>query len=83
VLGRRLHEVLSATEPPALRALTAREREVLSLIAAGHANSAIAGRLGLSPKTVSNHISAVFAKLRLATRAELIVFARENGVLAD
>ncbi|WP_433357475.1 response regulator [Microtetraspora malaysiensis] len=60
--------------------LTAREREVLDLIAAGHSNSAIARHLVISGKTVSNHISAIFAKLRVADRAEAIVRARQAGL---
>ena len=60
--------------------LTAREREVLDLIAAGHANAVIARRLVISPKTVSNHISAIFAKLQVADRAEAIVRARQAGL---
>ncbi|GIH71786.1 response regulator [Sphaerimonospora thailandensis] len=60
--------------------LTAREREVLDLIATGLANSAIARRLGISPKTVSNHISAIFTKLQVADRAEAIIRARQAGL---
>ena len=60
--------------------LTAREREVLDLIAAGITNAAIASRLGLAPNTVSNHISNIFAKLRVASRAEAIVRARAAGL---
>jgi DNA-binding NarL/FixJ family response regulator len=60
--------------------LTAREREVLSLIAAGHSNGVIANTLCLSPKTVRNHISNVFAKLHVADRAEAIVRARDAGL---
>ncbi|NUR71723.1 MAG: response regulator transcription factor [Hamadaea sp.] len=60
--------------------LTAREREILDLIAAALPNAAIATRLGLAPKTVGNHISAIFAKLQVATRAEAIVRAREAGL---
>ncbi|MGI5490552.1 response regulator [Microtetraspora malaysiensis] len=67
-----------ATEP--FPELTAREREVLDLIAAGHSNSAIARHLVISVKTVSNHISAIFAKLRVADRAEAIVRARQAGL---
>lgn len=65
---------------PPFPELTEREREVLDLIAAGHANHAIARRLVISPKTVSNHISAIFAKLHVADRAEAIVRAREAGL---
>jgi DNA-binding NarL/FixJ family response regulator len=60
--------------------LTGREREVLDLIAAGHANPVIARRLVISPKTVSNHISSIFAKLQVADRAEAIVRARQAGL---
>lgn len=60
--------------------LTAREREVLQLIAAGQGNQAIAHSLYLSPKTVANHVSAIFAKLGVATRAEAIVRARREGL---
>jgi DNA-binding NarL/FixJ family response regulator len=61
-------------------ALTPREREVLDRIAAGERNDAIASGLGLSVKTVSNHISSIFAKLAVADRAEAIVRARERGL---
>jgi DNA-binding NarL/FixJ family response regulator len=60
--------------------LTAREREVLERIAHGHSNGAIAASLGLATKTVGNHVSAIFAKLRVASRAEAIVRARECGL---
>jgi len=57
--------------------LTPREREILALIARGHANPAIARQLFLSPKTVRNHITSIFAKLQVQTRAEAIVRARD------
>ncbi|WP_198169399.1 response regulator transcription factor [Herbidospora daliensis] len=60
--------------------LTAREREVLELIAAGLSNRQIAERLFLAPKTVRNNVSNVFAKLRVADRAQAIVQAREAGL---
>ncbi|HVR77026.1 MAG TPA: response regulator transcription factor [Acidimicrobiia bacterium] len=60
--------------------LTDREREVLDLIADGLGNSEIASRLYISGKTVSNHISNIFAKLHLADRAHAIVAAREAGM---
>ncbi|MET8851419.1 response regulator transcription factor [Amycolatopsis sp. NPDC004625] len=69
----------AATEP-VFPELTGREREVLALIAAGHSNAVIAGTLCLSPKTVRNHISNVFAKLHVADRAEAIVRARDAGL---
>jgi DNA-binding NarL/FixJ family response regulator len=60
--------------------LTAREREILDLIARGHGNPEIARRLFLSPKTVRNHISHIFAKLQVADRAHAIVRARDAGL---
>ena len=60
--------------------LTPREREVLELIAGGMSNAAIAARFGLAVSTVSNHISSIFAKLQVATRAEAIVRARDAGL---
>lgn len=60
--------------------LTAREREVLDLLAGGLSNQAIARRLVVNEKTVRNHVSNVFAKLHVANRAEAIVRAREAGL---
>ena len=60
--------------------LTGREREILDLMAAGRRNASIAGELSLSPKTVANHISAIFAKLAVADRSEAIVRARSQGL---
>jgi pimeloyl-ACP methyl ester carboxylesterase/DNA-binding CsgD family transcriptional regulator len=69
----------AAGEDPAFGALSSREREVLSLIAEGLANAEIAERLGISEKTVRNHVSNVFDKLGVWTRAQAIVFARDRG----
>ena len=60
--------------------LTAREREILELVAAGRSNGQIASTLFLSPKTVRNNVSNIFAKLHVADRAEAIVRAREAGL---
>ena len=60
--------------------LTAREREILVLLAGNLGNAAIAARLGLSPKTVSNHLSSIFTKLCVADRAGAILRAREAGL---
>lgn len=59
--------------------LTAREREVLDLLAAGRNNGAIARQLQLSAKTVANHVSNILTKLQAADRAEAIVKARRAG----
>jgi DNA-binding NarL/FixJ family response regulator len=60
--------------------LTAREREILDLVARGRSNAEITARLVVSPKTVRNHISNIFSKLELRDRAEAIVRAREAGM---
>jgi DNA-binding NarL/FixJ family response regulator len=65
--------------PDVFPELTERERELLDLIAQGLNNDAIARRLTISPKTVRNHVSNIFAKLQVADRAEAIVKAREAG----
>jgi DNA-binding NarL/FixJ family response regulator len=66
--------------PKVFPELTDREREILSLLAAGHPNPSIARSLFLSPKTVANYVSAIFAKLQVADRAEAMVRAREAGL---
>ncbi len=83
IVARRLTDLLSsrsAREDELFPELTAREREVLELLATGLRNSAIASQLRLSPKTVSNHISTIFGKLRADGRAEAIVLARKAGM---
>ncbi|MGQ0573694.1 MAG: LuxR C-terminal-related transcriptional regulator [Pseudonocardia sp.] len=60
--------------------LTAREREILDLVATGRSNAQIAASLYLSPKTVRNNVSNIFATLLGAGRAEAIVRAREAGL---
>ncbi|MDQ3793409.1 MAG: response regulator transcription factor [Actinomycetota bacterium] len=60
--------------------LTEREHEILSLIAEGYTNTAIASRLYLSPKTVRNYVSSIFTKLEVADRPQAIVRAREAGL---
>ena len=60
--------------------LTAREREVLELVAAGLGNHEIARRLVLSEKTVRNHVAAVLLKLEVADRAAAVAKARDAGL---
>jgi DNA-binding NarL/FixJ family response regulator len=70
----------SATEDgSAFAALSSRERDILGLITEGLGNADIADRLGISEKTVRNHVSNVFDKLGVWTRAQAIVFARDRG----
>ena len=61
--------------------LTAREREVLELIAHGLSNSEIAGRLYLTEATVKTHVAHIYRKLDLRDRAQAVVYAHEAGLL--
>jgi DNA-binding NarL/FixJ family response regulator len=82
-LARRIAEFFAAGPPAATEAfpqLSAREREILELLAAGRSNAQIAQALFLSQKTIRNNVSNVFAKLQVADRAEAIVRAREAGL---
>jgi DNA-binding NarL/FixJ family response regulator len=86
-IAKRLIAFFSAPKPAApseaFPELTAREAEVLDLIAQGRSNAEIAKRLYLSQKTVRNHVSHVFLKLQVANRAQAIVRAREAGLGGD
>jgi len=61
--------------------LTPREREVLTLLAYGHTNAEIAEKLFISPRTVETHRTNIMNKLELKSRAELVRFAIDNGLL--
>jgi DNA-binding CsgD family transcriptional regulator len=80
-LRRFLHEGSGNSAPlgPTDAELTPRERALLDLAARGHSNADIAYALGISAKTVRNHVSRISGKLRVHTRSELIVKAREGG----
>jgi DNA-binding NarL/FixJ family response regulator len=82
-LARRIAEFFAAGPSgpeTAFPQLTAREREVLDLVAAGRSNAQIAAVLHLSPKTVRNNVSNVLTKLQVTDRAQAIVRAREAGL---
>jgi pimeloyl-ACP methyl ester carboxylesterase/DNA-binding CsgD family transcriptional regulator len=68
-----------AADGKAFESLSPRERETLSLLSEGLSNSEIAERLGISEKTVRNHLSHLFDKLGVWSRAQAIVFARDHG----
>jgi len=63
--------------------LTAREVEVLRLIARGLSNRAIGEQLGVSPRTAEHHVQHVYDKIGLATRAGAALFALEHDLLSD
>ena len=70
--------------PPARdrHGLSARELEVLRLVASGAGNKAIAAELVLSEKTIERHLSNIFAKLGVSSRAAATAFAYEHGLVA-
>lgn len=88
VLGARVstrvleavHGGLLPGAPAPFPRLTERERQVLELIARGYQNARVAHHLGLSEKTVRNHVSTILAKLPAATRAEAVALARDQGL---
>ncbi|MCY4465821.1 MAG: response regulator transcription factor [Chloroflexi bacterium] len=78
--------LLAATAPSlavdAPNPLTAREREVLNLLAAGMTNRAIAQQLGITPHTVKYHVNAIMSKLDAQSRTEAVVRATQRGLIA-
>lgn len=71
---------LQGREMATFPSLTERERQVLHLVAAGRGNAAIAHELGISLKTVRNHVSNVLTKLQVTDRSAAIIKARESGL---
>jgi DNA-binding NarL/FixJ family response regulator len=85
-ITRRLIERVVAGSPPTrlspkLAELTAREREVLTLLARGKTNTEIAGELFVSEGTVKTHVARVLSKLGLRDRTQAVVFAYEHGIV--
>jgi DNA-binding NarL/FixJ family response regulator len=86
-VGRRLgaqpllDELGSAADPVGSAALTARETEVLALLAEGRTNRQLARELYISEKTVSVHVSNILAKLGVRSRTEAAAVARRDGLL--
>jgi DNA-binding NarL/FixJ family response regulator len=66
---------------PGAHGLTARELEVLRMVAAGRRNKAIAAELVVSVRTVDRHASNIFAKLGVSSRAAATTYAHENGLV--
>jgi two-component system response regulator DesR len=82
-MGMNVFRPQRDTAPAAPAQLSAREREVLDLIATGATNREIANRLFLSPHTVKEHTSAVYRKLSVRNRAEAVRQAQELGLIGS
>jgi len=79
---RAAQALLSARrEPSPVAALSEREQEVLSLVAAGMANKQIAQRLGISEKTVKAHLTRVFREIGVFDRTQAALWAQKNGLV--
>jgi two-component system, NarL family, response regulator NreC len=76
-----LHQGDSAREERTLDGLTAREQEILTLLADGASNSEIADSLSISPKTVARHRENIMRKLNLHSRSELVKYAIRKGII--
>ena len=81
VLGAAGHRVSRRREGPA--GLTAREVDVLRLLALGLSNKEIARRLVIAPKTVGSHIEHIYAKIGASSRATASLFAMQHGLLPE
>jgi DNA-binding NarL/FixJ family response regulator len=83
-IATRLMDYFAATRQQVPQAifpeLTEREREILTLIARGESNAAIAEQLVISLKTVRNHVSNIYNKLQVADRAQAAIRARDAGL---
>lgn len=81
VLGTlRQSDTSREPDPGLVDQLSPRELDVLRLIAQGLGNAQIAGRLGISPRTVKNHVSNILAKLNLPSRIEAATYAVRRGL---
>ncbi|MFJ9130357.1 response regulator [Streptomyces sp. NPDC102340] len=81
VIGEFVHARASRLPVHSIGELTAREAEVLTLIARGLSNAEIAGRLTITDHTVKTHINRLFAKLELRDRAQAVIVAYELGLV--
>jgi DNA-binding NarL/FixJ family response regulator len=87
VIARRLIDFFATPRPSApvdaFPEPTEREHQILALLAQYQTNPQIARSLQLSPKTIRNHVSNVFAKLQVADRAEAVLRAQQAGLGAN
>jgi len=81
IAGRLARKALDRAETAPPGPLTPREQEVLRLLALGLGNDEIAERLVITKRTVQNHVSSVYAKLRLESRAEAVLYAIRHSLV--
>jgi pimeloyl-ACP methyl ester carboxylesterase/DNA-binding CsgD family transcriptional regulator len=82
-IGQAATEADYVTSDASFGPLTARERDILCHLARGLSNAEIAKRLFISEKTVRNHVTSIFSKLNVDSRAKAIVLARETGLVKE
>jgi DNA-binding NarL/FixJ family response regulator len=83
LIARFAGSIVPPKPPPELAQLTAREREVLLLMAAAYSNAEIAAKLHVGDETVKTHVSRVLAKLGLRDRVHAVAYAHLNGLVDD
>lgn len=81
LIGTFVRGPASRSAPAALSGLTEREREILVLIARGRSNAEIAAGLAVSPSTVKNHVTSLFAKIGVRDRAQAVIIAYEAALI--
>ncbi|MFI7639197.1 response regulator [Nonomuraea sp. NPDC049400] len=81
LIGTFVRATRTSPVPTKLGGLTEREREILVLIARGRSNTEIAAELSVSPSTVKNHVTSLFAKIGARDRAQAVIVAYEAGLI--
>lgn len=81
VAGRLARKAITPSQAAPAGPLTSREREVLRLLALGLSNDGIADRLYIAKRTVQNHVSNIYSKLDLDSRAEAVLYAIRHGIV--
>jgi len=74
--------LIKCTTAAARTALSPREQEIVRLVSYGHPNKAIARKLDISQHTVNTHVRRIFDKLGVNSRAEMVAFALQSGMMA-
>ena len=82
VVGGYLRSTAAVAAPPSADRLTAREREIIQLLAEGKANKDVANTLGISLRTAENHRANIMHKLNLKSLSDLIHYTLRNGIVA-